>query len=718
MATEDFRRIIESLHMSVAISDARGLITFANAALEQLAGRDAHSLPGFALEKLFAPADRKRIQQNVARIAEGKAASSTLDVRFNTGNDNFRWVQVTMQPALDPRDKAVGVVALVQDIETQRDTENALMASVSRLLALAEATPHAAMIEDVDGDIEIVNEGFCRLLELESAPQSLTGLPAKDVLMKAPDLLKLKRIPILVDDAPAGALYYSLEATVVVEKAASEIALIEKIGEELSVALEGISAIAIRAQQMEFDPGMVEHFQQIRLSTETAMAAIGDLVDFSNVSGGVVLRKATFGLRTALADLIKRVFAAAEERRCRLRMRVEQDVSDQIEGDVERLQLVLKNLLDTAFQLVPGSEITLHIVPEYVTESGIQLSFSISAGMDGGEKPVLSFSPEAGMGVAVAKFMVTAMGGRLEISSRPAAEAIYAFTIEFPVRPAAPAPRRKSFASLVGLSALLVSADPAQRLALSNQLRGWRMDPLEADNAQMAIALLERLHEEGNPVPLLIVSDQLPEQDGFLLAFRVKNHHTLAGTLVMMLASKGKPGDAMACRENGISAYMRYPIAEHQLNEAIVAVTGASVDADETPTLVTRHSLREQRKGATILLADPDRDSQILASHILSKHDCSVVVAHDAKEILAALEQDLYDLVLIETALEGLNTPDTPARLRKAMQRGGEGVRVVALSVEHSADWAKARVAEGYNAALAKPIQKDALVALLTPKEA
>jgi hypothetical protein len=68
-------------------------------------------------------------------------------------------------------------------------------------------------------------------------------------------------------------------------KGAAEIALIEKIGEELSVALEGMSAIAIRAQQMEFDAAIVQHFQSIRTSTETAMAAIGDLVDFSKCPG-------------------------------------------------------------------------------------------------------------------------------------------------------------------------------------------------------------------------------------------------------------------------------------------------------------------------------------------------------------------------------------------------------------------------------------------------
>src|SRR5204863_6687669 len=143
--------------------------------------------------------------------------------------------------------------------------------------------------------------------------------------------------------------------------------------------------------------------------------------------------------------------------------------------------------------------------------------------------------------------------------------------------------------------------------------------------------------------------------------------------------TEGKPGDAIACRENGISAYMRYPINDRQLNEAIVAVTGASVDADATPTLVTRHSLREHRKGATILLVDPNRDSQILAAHILGRHDCSIVVANDLAEAMAALQQDLYDLVLVDTALPGLDRDDAARVLRSGISREADLTHIIAV---------------------------------------
>jgi CheY-like chemotaxis protein len=263
------------------------------------------------------------------------------------------------------------------------------------------------------------------------------------------------------------------------------------------------------------------------------------------------------------------------------------------------------------------------------------------------------------------------------------------------------------------MTVLVVSDDAAQRHEVSNLLRGWRMTPMEADNAAMAIALLERLHEEGSPVPLMLVTNRMAPQDGFLLAFRVRNHARLASTLVMMLATDGRPGDAIACRENGISAYMRYPLSDKQLHDAIVAVTGASVDADETPTLVTRHSLREQRKGATILLVDAHRDSHMLAAHILRKRDSSLVVAADLEEAVASLDQDLYDLVFVDVTLPGLDGPDAPAALRRHIKRDPSATRIYATSVDHSPAFHEARIAEGFDGTLAKPFRRDGLLAIL-----
>ena len=740
MPAQDFRRILESLRVAVAIADAKAHTVFSNAAFAAMAG----DVPagGANLTTFFESADRKRVLQNVGRVAEGKAAQASFDARLASAGGETRWVSVTLQPREEAHQKPEGVVAILHDINAERETESALHILTARMLAVAEGSPVAIMIETGAGDVDLANDAFCRLLALDSAPQSLTGLAVRDVLARSSRVTaqalmglhaaedsaaslpldtggartSLERHPLAVEGEAVGAVWLARDAAQaerILDRGVAEVALIERIGEELSIALEGLSVVSIRAEQRDFDPALLEHLQRIRVSTETAMAAIGDLVDFSRLSGGVVLHKKAFRLRAALAELVAHVATDAQESGCRLRLKVEQDVADALEGDIERLLLVLKNLLQNAFTLLPGTEVLLQITPEYVTESGIQLSFAVLASGPAVHAFASAASPETGMGITVARFMVTAMGGQLMIAARPGPEPLYAFTIEFPVRQAPAPPPRASYASLATMAVLVVSADPAQRDGLSGMLRGWRMVPLEADNAPMAIALLERLEEEGHPVPLVILSNRLPVQDGFLLAFRIRHHARLQSTLVMMLATDGKPGDAIACRENGIAAYMRYPVAPRQLNEAIVAVTGASVDADETPTLVTRHSLREQRKGATVLLVDRSRDSQILAAHILGRADCSVVVAQDLDEALAALDQDLYDLVLVETTLPSVAKVDALATLRGHLTRDPEATRFVAISIEHSPSFRERMLAAGYDATLGKPFRKDDLLAIV-----
>ncbi len=747
MATTDFRHLLDTLKVPVARVSASGEVAYANDAFAAASGVAPGELAGGMLAALFATGERRRIEQAVLRIAEGKSGATMIEARLAR---NDRWMQVSLQPAGGAKQKESETIVTLLDIGAQRELESSLNLSVSRLLALAESSPNPLLIEGSDGQVEVMNQAFCERLGIGSAPQSLLGLPTSEVFAMAATLdmasveearrdpgehgsaeirgaggveLMLEHHPILVDERPNGVLWRlrSLAAEAEAEKeapaerGASQIGLIEKIGHELTVALEGISAFSIRAQQLEFDAALVEHFHQIRSSTETAFSAIGDLVDFSKVQGGVVLRHSVFSLRATISELVKRVIHTAEEHRTRLRLKIEQDVADQLEGDVERLQLLLKNLLDNAFRLAPGGEVLLQITPEYESESGIHLSFSVSITepAESGDRGGARVAAEAGLGLAVARFMVTAMGGKLVITSRPGAEALYAFTIEFPVKPAPPAPQRATYVSLVGLPVLVVADDPEQRLVVSNLLRGWRMLPLEADNAAMALALLERMDEEGSPVPLVILSNQLPVQDGFLLSFRIKHHKRFRGTLLMMLAKEGRPGDAIACRENGVSAYLRYPANPRQLNDAIVAVTGATVDADETPTLITRHSLREQRRGATILLIGCSRDAQILVSHALRKRDCSVVAAFDREEAFAALDQDVYDLMLVDTNAPGLERADVPAMLRSRILRNREATRIVALVDDRSPAARDAKVAAGFDDALSKPFKQEDVIVLV-----
>ena len=208
--------------------------------------------------------------------------------------------------------------------------------------------------------------------------------------------------------------------------------------------------------------------------------------------------------------------------------------------------------------------------------------------------------------------------------------------------------------------------------------------------------------------PAGILRTNLPVQDGFLLAFRVNT--TRVSTRPVKCWHAGKAGDAIACRENGIAG----TCASHQrrpLNDAIKAFTGASVDAERDPTLVPGIRARARQRARRSSWGSAA--TSVLAAHILGKHDCSLVVAQDLAEALAALDQDVYNLVLVDTSLAGLAGDDAATVLRARIARNPEAARLVATSIDHSPTFRAEKMAIGFNDTLAKPFRKETLTELL-----
>src|SRR5258706_13192751 len=108
MRSADFRRLVESLKVGIAITDEKGRIAFANVTFAELAGRDDRGLAGESLAALFGAGDRKRIQQNAARVGGGKAASAPFEAKAPAA-EGERGGRGARTPAPPPRVQARGV---------------------------------------------------------------------------------------------------------------------------------------------------------------------------------------------------------------------------------------------------------------------------------------------------------------------------------------------------------------------------------------------------------------------------------------------------------------------------------------------------------------------------------------------------------------------------------------------------------------------------------
>jgi CheY-like chemotaxis protein len=143
----------------------------------------------------------------------------------------------------------------------------------------------------------------------------------------------------------------------------------------------------------------------------------------------------------------------------------------------------------------------------------------------------------------------------------------------------------------------------------------------------------------------------MPEMDGFTLAERIRQNPRLADATIMMLTSGGTRGDAMRCRQLGVAAYLTKPIRQSELRDAILTVLGAKTLLPQGQQPVTRHSLRERRRGLHLLLVEDNLVNQHIAVRLLEKRGHQVVVANDGKEaveLLAKVNFQGFDSVLMD----------------------------------------------------------------------
>jgi len=225
-----------------------------------------------------------------------------------------------------------------------------------------------------------------------------------------------------------------------------------------------------------------------------------------------------------------------------------------------------------------------------------------------------------------------------------------------------------------------VDDNATNRRILDAMLRHWLMEPAMAEGGEAALAAMEEKAASGKTFPLILIDAQMPEMDGFTLAERIKKDPRLATATIMMLSSSGQRGDTAHCRKLGIAAYLIKPIRQSELLRAILDALGKPSGRPERLPLVTRHSLREKQVGVRILLAEDNAVNRTLVMKLLEKRGLRVTAAGNGKEMLAALEKNSFDLVLMDVQMPEMDGLEATVLIREKEKVEGGHLPIIALT--------------------------------------
>jgi signal transduction histidine kinase/CheY-like chemotaxis protein/integral membrane sensor domain MASE1 len=501
---------------------------------------------------------------------------------------------------------------------------------------------------------------------------------------------------------------------------------------EIRTPLNGIVGMTELALDTDLTSEQREYLQTVKTSSDSLLIVISDILDFSKIEAGKIdLEAVDFNLRDCLEATLKTFAVHSDEKGLELLCEIAPEVPDIVQGDSTRLRQILTNLVGNAIKFTSEGEVAVKVEFEAVDGSGHLLHFIVS---DTGigiplEKQKLIFNPftqadtsttrkygGTGLGLTISLRLVTMMGGKIWVEGDVGRGTEVHFTAKFK-SPANAAPQGATDSLRVPRSAkvLIVDDNRTNLRILDGILRRWDIRSESVQGGKEALTELSAAWQGADPYALILIDRHMPEMDGFNLVEQIQQRPELSTAVVMMLTSSGHRRDIERCNQLGVSASLLKPIRQVELREALTRILGTP-EQNGGSSPATLNSLREAldpTRSLRILLAEDNVVNQRVASRLLEKRGHHVVVAVNGRDALKALEEESYDLVLMDVQMPEIDGVEATERLREMEKLTGRHQLVVALTAHAMKGDVERCLYAGMDDYLSKPIRLQELDDLL-----
>ncbi len=490
---------------------------------------------------------------------------------------------------------------------------------------------------------------------------------------------------------------------------------------ELRTPMNGILGMVEVLYHTPLDVVQQEYLQYIRLSSESLLAILNDVLDFSRINAGhMQLEYRDFQPRAVIQDALGLATLNAYDKGLELIGDLDPSLPEVVCGDETRLKQVLLNLISNAVKFTDQGEVCVRAWAEMQPDGAPTLHFSVrdtGIGLPADRIPNL-FEPfvqadsstsrrygGTGLGLSICRGICERMGGRIWVDQTAPVGSTFRFYVQ--VHPAAsqelsaPPPQ-----DLVGRVIAGVVPNASQRTALARELGGLGL----------RVSLVEsipQLHQE--------VLDPVNFQPDFLLMDAALSQ----GFTKILPPNWNAPAPALLwlaplgwdARKTGAlgGVLMQKPLRRTQMIAALRQArqgppSAAAPAPAEAPAPPPTHPLR-------ILLVEDHTINQKIALLLLQQLGHRADAVGNGQEALQALNLRSaaglpYHLVLLDIEMPVMDGWETAQRIRADLPPAHQPI--LSAMTAHTLSGERERsLAVGMDAYLAKPIRMEELTAVL-----
>ncbi len=167
------------------------------------------------------------------------------------------------------------------------------------------------------------------------------------------------------------------------------------------------------------------------------------------------------------------------------------------------------------------------------------------------------------------------------------------------------------------------------------------------------------------------------------------------------------------CRQLGIVSYLTKPVSKAELLQAVRSALGLD-EAEHAAQHVSRRALGDYAlSGLRILLAEDSEINQLLAVTMLEKQKHRVTVVADGAQVLEALRDSDFDLILMDVQMPEMDGLEATERIRRQEAQRGGHIPIIAMTANTMQGDRERCLESGMDGYVPKPLRRDQLYATI-----
>lgn len=764
----EFQKYALDQHAIVSTTDSQGRITYANEKFCDISGFQEHELLGKTHSLVKSGEHDGAFYADMWQtITAGRVWHGEIKNRKHGGG--YYWVAASIVPILNERGVPEQYVSIRTDISERKEMEQTLRKEQLFLEKLADTLGEGVYALDDKGRCIFVNQTAERILGW-SKEEMLGQLLHNLIHYKTPDGVSVSvhdcpishrnrcgekffsdneyfihrdghGIPIEVASVPltlagespgAVAVFKDITQRKQDEKAKQEAleraesatqaksAFLANMSHEIRTPMNAIIGLSHLMQSTTLDKSQRNYLSKIQSSSSNLLNIINDILDFSKIEAGKLdVEHTEFELDELLQSVYDVNEVKAHEKGLMLAVTRDFQIPPRLLGDVNRIKQILTNLLSNAIKFTEQGKVAIDVQPLVSDGENIKLEFCVSDTGIGINKQYQKtlFQPftqadasttrkygGTGLGLTITHQLTELLGGSIRLQSEQQKGS--RFWVSLPLQVAASTLERKHI--LQGVNVLQIGSDEQLERFLSGLGMNRQVYPYGREQMSTVQDALQNdlpdcilLLDQANPDDTLCdYLDTLGQQNPRLYRIPVVVYSTPA---------------IFAQVQKRVEHFALYGFSEICTPSALVNSLHEALHPQHTDPDLHQQVLADDDSlplaGARILLAEDNPINTEVAKGLLDKLGVSTTTVGDGRAAIACLEQQHYDLVLMDLQMPVLDGHAATVEIRNNPHF--DKLPIIALTAHAMSGDFERSLAIGMNGHITKPIDPAELKATL-----